>query len=600
MPHKTVDDDVLEEQQKKVDKPMSRLMKYCKPYKKRLTIGVFSVVVASVFGLMPPYLVRIAIDEAIIPGNFDLLWMVVAVLIGAYGGRAVFEYVQNFFLYTFAQEAIYHLRMDTYKHLQELSLSFHSNQPTGKMMSKLSNDINRLQRFLSSTMREITRNITIGIIIGIVLFWMNWKLAFFTLFPIPIIGFMTYHFAGRIRPKWDAVRRSVGEVNSRLHNNIAGIETIKSFVREDYELDRVEEVSNEYRETNVESIKLWSRFFPAVGFAVSIGAVIVLGYGGYLVIQEALTIGTLIAFNAYIWQFYEPMRMLGWITNSHQRAAASASRVFGILEEPIGIKNSEDVEEIGNIKGEVEFDEVTFHYGDPGEEDEEDSALHEVSFKVEPGKTIALVGPSGSGKTTTINMILRFYDPDNGTVKIDGKDIRKLDVKELRDRIGIVSQNAFLFDDDVKANICYGNPKATESEIKEAAKKAAAHDFIVNFKDGYKTQVGEDGVKLSGGQKQRISIARTILNDPEILILDEATSDVDTITEVKIQNAIKELIKDRTTIMIAHDLSTARLADSIICLDDGKVVEQGTHEKLLKKDGLYRELWDMQSSLNKP
>ena len=600
MPHKTVDDDVLEEQQKRVDKPMSRLMKYCKPYKKRLTIGVFSVVVASVFGLMPPYLVRIAIDEAIVPGNFDLLWIVVAVLIGAYGGRAVFEYAQNFFLYTFAQEAIYHLRMDTYKHLQELSLSFHSNQPTGKMMSKLSNDINRLQRFLSSTMREITRNITIGIIIGIVLFWMNWKLAFFTLFPIPIIGFMTYHFAGRIRPKWDAVRRSVGEVNSRLHNNIAGIETIKSFVREDYELDRVGEVSDEYRETNVESIKLWSRFFPAVGFAVSIGAVIVIGYGGYLAIQEALTIGTLIAFNAYIWQFYEPMRMLGWITNSHQRAAASASRVFGILGEPIGIENSEDFEEVGKIKGEVEFDEVTFHYGDPDEEDEEDSALHEVSFKVEPGKTIALVGPSGSGKTTTINMILRFYDPDDGTVKIDGKDIRKLNVKELRDRIGIVSQDAFLFDDDVKANICYGDPKATEEEIKEAAKKAAAHDFIVDLKDGYETEVGEDGVKLSGGQKQRISIARTILNDPEILILDEATSDVDTITEVKIQKAIEELIKDRTTIMIAHDLSTARLADRIICLENGKVVEEGTHKELLKKGGLYKELWDMQSSLNKP
>jgi len=595
-----VDDDTLEEQSERVDKPMSKLMNYCKPYKKRLVIGVVSVITASIFGLAPPYLTRLAIDEAIIPQNFGLLWMVVAGLIGAYAGRAVFEYAQNFFLYTFAQEAIYHLRMDTYKHLQELSLSFHSNQPTGKMMSKLSNDINRLQRFLSSTMREIMRNITIGLVIGVVLFWMNWRLAFFTLFPIPIIGFMTYHFAGKIRPKWDAVRKSVGDVNSRLQNNIAGIETIKSFAREDYELDRVEEVSDDYRQTNVESIKLWSRFFPAVGFAVSVGAVIVIGYGGYLVINEALTIGTLIAFNAYIWQFYEPMRMLGWITNSHQRAAASASRVFGILEEPIGIKNQETPEEVGEIEGEVEFEEVTFHYGDPEEEEEGDSALHEVSFKVNPGETVALVGPSGSGKTTTVNMILRFYDPDDGRVKIDGKDIRTLDIRELRDKIGIVSQDAFLFDDDVKTNISYGDPEADDEKVREAAKKAAAHDFIEDFPEGYNTEVGEDGVKLSGGQKQRISIARTILNDPEILILDEATSDVDTLTEVKIQDAIKELIKDRTTIMIAHDLSTARLADRIICLENGKVVEEGTHEELLENDGLYKELWDMQSSLNKP
>ncbi len=577
---------------------MTKLMNYCKPHKKRLVFGSLSVVVASVFGLMPPYLIRIAIDEAIVPGNIELLMMVVGATAGAYLGKAVFEYSQNFFLFTFAQEAIYHLRMDTYKHLQELSLSFHSNQPTGKMMSKLSNDINRLQRFLSSTIREIIRNITIGLLIGIILFWMNWKLAFFTLVPIPIIGFMTYHFVGKIRPKWDAVRKAVGNVNSRLHNNIAGIETIKSFVREDYELGRIESVSNEYRETNVESIKLWSKFFPAVGFAVSVGAVIVIGYGGYLAMEEVITIGTLIAFNGYIWQFYQPMRMLGWVTNSHQRAAASASRVFGILEEPVGITNRQGAENIDSIEGDLEFENVTFHYGDPDKEEER--ALHDVSFHVKAGETIALVGPSGSGKTTLVNLILRFYDPDDGSVKIDGRDIRDFDVKSLRNKIGIVSQDAFLFDEDIMTNISYGNPEASGEEIKKAAENAAAHGFIESFDDGYRTQVGEDGVKLSGGQKQRISIARTILNDPEILILDEATSDVDTITEVKIQKAIKDLIKDRTTIMIAHDLSTARLADKILCLENGRIVQKGTHEELIEEEGLYSKLWEMQSSLNKP
>ena len=592
------DDDTLEEQKKRVEKPISKLLRYCKPYRRRFIIGAASSILAATFGLMPPYLTRIAIDEAIIPGNFEFLMMVVAVIAGSYLGKAVFTYAQDYFLYTFAQESIYHLRLDTYKHLQELSLSFHSDQPTGKMMSKVSNDINRLQRFLSSIMEQILRNLTIGIVIGVVLFWMNWKLAFFTLIPIPIIGFMTYYFVGKIRPKWDAVRSAVGNLNSRLHNNIAGIETIKSFVREDYELERIKEVSDEYRETNVESIKLWSKFFPAVGFAVSVGGIIVISYGGYLVIEGAITIGTLIAFNGYIWQFYQPMRMLGWVTNSYQRAAASASRVFGILEEPVGIKSKEDAEKLGEIEGNVEFDDVTFHYGDPQEEDER--ALHNISLNVGAGETVALVGPSGSGKTTLVKLILRFYDPDDGAVKIDGKDLKDLDLSDLRDRIGIVSQDAFLFDDDVMTNISYGDEEASEEEIKEAAKAASAHEFIESFDDGYDTQVGEDGVKLSGGQRQRVSIARTILNDPEILILDEATSDVDTITEVKIQEAIEKLIKDRTTILIAHDLSTARLADRIICLEDGKIVQEGTHDELVEKDGIYKELWEMQSSLNKP
>lgn len=595
MPKKVVDDSVLKEQKKKIDTPISKLIEYCEPFRRRMVIGLAALVLATMFELMPPYIMKVAIDEAIIPGQYGLLLMLVGVLAGVYAGRAVFHWIQDLFLFTFAQEAIYNLRMDTYKHLQELSLDFHSNQPTGKMMSKISNDINRLQRFLSSTIREIGRNVLIGVAIGVILFWMDWKLALATLGPIPIIGFMTYKFVGRIRPKWDSVRKAVGNVNSRLHDNIAGIEVVKSFVREDYEAERVDEVSKEYRDTNIDAIRLWSKFFPTIGFIVSVGSIIVLWYGGGMVIAGALTIGTLAAFNGYIWKFYQPVRMLGWVSNSHQRAAASAARVFGILEEPEEVQNKEGAESLEDVEGEVSFENVTFHYGD-----EEEHALNDVSFEIEPGETVALVGPSGAGKTTLVNLLLRFYDPEGGSIKIDGEDIRDLDLKDLRRNVGIVSQDTFLFDDDIRMNISYGDPEAPDEEIKKASKSAVAHDFIKDFPEGYDTQVGEDGVKLSGGQKQRVSIARTILNDPEILIFDEATSDVDTITEVKIQKAIRDLIKYRTTIMIAHDLSTARMADRIICLKDGKIIEEGTHDELIEMDSLYKELWDMQSSLNKP
>ncbi|KXA92605.1 hypothetical protein AKJ64_02710 [candidate division MSBL1 archaeon SCGC-AAA259E17] len=595
MPKKFVDESILKEQKKRIDNPIRRLLSYCKPFKRRLIIGFIALFLSTLLGLMPPYIVKLAIDEAIIPGDTGYLLLLVAVLIGAFAGGSLFQYLQDFFIFTFAQESIFHLRMDTYNHLQKLSLSFFSEQPTGKMMAKLSNDINRLQRFLSATLRDIGRNLLTGLIIGGFLFMLHWKLALVVLIPFPIIGFLTYKFMRKIRPKWDLVRKAVGSVNSRLHDNISNIEVIKGFAREDYESERVKSASQEYRDANVEAISMWSKFFPVVGFIVAIGSVIVLWFGGREVIAGAMSVGTLVAFNGYIWMFYQPMRMLGWLSNSHQRAAASSSRIFGILDEPTEIESEEEAESVEKLDGDIVFENVTFSY-----EDDEKPATHNTSFSLKSGETLALAGPSGAGKTTLVNLLLRFYDPDEGTIRVDGKDIRDFKLREYRKRIGIVSQDIHLFDGTIRENISYGDPDSSEDEIIEAAKKAAAHEFIEDFPEGYEAEVGEDGVKLSGGQKQRISIARAVLNDPDILILDEATSDVDTITEVKIQKAIRNLIKNRTTLVIAHDLSTARAADRILVLDKGEIVERGSHDELLERGGLYKRLWEMQSSLDEP
>ncbi len=583
-------ENLLKEQKERIDNPIKRLIKYSLTYKKKMALGLLAAVIASVFDLFPPYLVKIAIDDAIALGNNDLLYIIGGALIGVYGFRSLFDYFQNNFLFKYAQDTVYKLRVDTYEHLQQLSISFFHENTTGKMMSKLSNDTNRLERFLSHTLRDIVRNSLMFVLIGGVLFWMDWRLAAIAIWPIPIIGLMTLKFAKKIRPKWDEVRESVSDVNSKLDENISGIEVIKGFGRESYEKERVEDVSNKYRNTNFESIDMWTKFFPALSFLISLGSVLIIFFGGGQVIEGTISLGILVAFNGYIWKFYNPAKMLGWLSNSYQRAAASAARVFGILEEPLQIEDKGEVQ-LGRdtVEGSIEFEDVYFCY------DSTEEALSNINLRIEPKQNIALVGESGSGKTTLTNILMRFYEVNKGSVKVDGHDIRDITMASLRDSISTVSQNSFLFNDTVINNIGYGNPDATEEEIKEAAKLAAADEFINKLENGYETVVGEDGVRLSGGQKQRISIARAILKDSPILILDEATSNVDAITELKIQSAIKNLIKDRTALIIAHDLSTARIADKIVAMKDGKIVEKGDHYELLEKEGYYKKLWDIQT-----
>jgi len=423
--------------------------------------------------------------------------------------------------------------------------------------------------------------------IGVLLFWINWQLALVALLPVPIIGGFTYLFIKIIQPKYAEVRSSVGKMNSRLENNLGGIQVIKSSNTEPYESDRVDDVSMDYFDANWDAITTRIKFFPGLRVLAGIGFVVTFIIGGLWVFQETppgpftgeLSVGMFVVFILYTQRFIWPMAQFGQIINMYQRARASSARIFGLMDEPSRLAEDPGAETVGD--GDVVYDDVSFGYDD-------ETIIEDVDFSVEGGETLALVGPTGAGKSTVLKLLLRMYDVDEGSIEIDGQDVRDVTLKSLRRSIGYVGQSSYLFYGTVRENITYGTFDATDEEVREAAEAAEAHDFIENLPDGYDTMVGERGVKLSGGQRQRVTIARAVLKDPDILILDEATSDVDTETEMLIQRSLDRLTEERTTFAIAHRLSTIKDADTILVLEGGEIAERGTHDELLDNDGLTR------------
>jgi len=425
---------------------------------------------------------------------------------------------------------------------------------------------------------------------------------------IPVLGYASYVFVNRIHPKYQDVRSSVGALNSRLENNLGGIEVVKSYTKEEFETDRVEEASEEYLDANWDAISTRIKFFPTLRLITAAGYAATFLIGGWWVMASpdmgvigtplpffngpGMSAGLLVTFLSYSRRFVYPMRRFGDIINDYQYAQAAGERIVGLLDSDPGIADSEDPVELDRVRGRVEYDDVTFEYST--EDGEGEQVLHDVSFSVEPGEFVGLVGPTGAGKTTLMKLLMRLYDVETGSIRIDGTDIQDVTLESLRDSIGYVSQEPYLFYGSVRENIAYGDPDIEDRDIERAARIAGAHEFIRELKDGYDTMVGERGVKLSGGQRQRVSIARAILKDPEILILDEATSHVDNETEMLIQESLSDLIEDRTAFAIAHRLSTVRDADQILVLDDGELKERGTHEDLLSADGLYAGLWRVQ------
>ncbi|WP_340100093.1 ABC transporter ATP-binding protein [Salinibaculum salinum] len=599
------DSDAFEEERAAVDRPMYRLFtEYSDGRRTYFVIGLLSSIFARVLDLLPPLLLAVAIDAVfrgeaafslwLIPSSWlpatdtGQLWLTGGIIAASFLLAAMFHYTRNWGWNRFAQGVQHDIRTDTYDKMQRLNMDYFADKQTGELMSVLSNDVNRLEKFLNDGMNSVSRLVIMVLGIAVILFALNWQLALVALLPVPIIALFTKKFIEIIQPKYAEVRSSVGSLNSRLENNLGGIQVIKTSNTESYESERVEDVSEDYYDANWDAIRTRITFFPGLRLVAGLGFVITFIVGGFWVFDGRVTEGQFVAFILYTQRFIWPMAQFGQIINMYQRAYASAERVFGLMDTPDRIGQRDDAEPLTVTDSDVEYDDVTFGYDD-------EPIVEDVNFEVDGGDTVALVGPTGAGKSTAVKLLLRLYDVDEGAVRVDGTDVRDATVPSLRRQMGYVSQETFLFYGTVRDNIAYGSPGATDEDIRAAAKAAEADEFVRNLPDGYETMVGERGVKLSGGQRQRVAIARAILKDPAILVLDEATSDVDTETEMLIQRSLDRLTEDRTTLVIAHRLSTIKDADQIIVLDDGRVVERGTHDALLDEDGLYANLWAVQA-----
>ena len=568
---------------------LKRLVRYLFPYWPQLALTAFLLLALTVLELTPPLLQRAIVDEVLGARDLARLARLLAGLVGVYALLNLVNAGDLYIRHALGERFIYDLRVRVYAYLQRLSLSFFERTSTGELMSRVTNDVNALEQFVthgaSLTAVDFLRLVgTAGI-----LFALEWRIALLTLLPIPILTVALRLFNQRVRPVYRRVRDRLGDINARLQDNIAGIRVIQAFRREEEALRRFSEESEAYYRARVRGIRYWSTFFPAMRFVASLGTVLALAGGGLMVMRGELSVGTLVAVLAYVASLYEPIHRLTEIDNIVQQAVAAGERIFELLDQKPEIQDAPDAVDLETVEGHIAFEHVWFRYTPDGEE-----VLQDVSFEMRPGEVVALVGPSGAGKTSIANLICRFYDPIRGRITLDGHDLRQVKVASLRKHVAVVLQDTFLFNTTVRENLLCGKQDATEEELVAAAKAAYAHDFIMALPQGYDTEIGERGVRLSGGQKQRLALARAILADPRILILDEATSSVDAEAEYLIQKALRQVLRGRTALVIAHRLSTIRDADKIIALEDGRVREVGGHEELLARGGLYSQLYQRQ------
>ncbi len=588
--------------------PLLRLFSYAKNHRPQIWFASLCTILNKIFDLAPSYLIGIAVDvvverESSLIARLGVATMIeqlavlscLTLLIWSLESLSEFFYDRQW--RNLAQSIQHELRLDAYGHLQELELSYFEDRSSGELLSILNDDINQLERFLDSGAANMLQFLTTVVVVGGSFLAIAPGVAWIAMLPIPFIIWGTLIIQQRLAPRYADVREKAGLISSRLANNFSGIATIKSFTAEWYERDRVRMESEAYRRSNRHAIVLSAAFFPLIRLVVVLGFVATLFFGGVAAFNGQISVGTYGFLVFIVQQLLWPFAFLSEILDSYQRAMASTHRVMGLLDTPVAILHGDRALSPDSIRGEIEFADVTFVYTSEAVSPPEKRSLvlNHLSLHIAAETTIGIVGATGSGKSTLVKLLLRFYEVQSGCILIDGIDIRELNLLDLRQCIGWVSQDVFLFHGTVAENICYGSFDASRAQIIHAAKLAEAHEFIEELPQGYDTIVGERGQKLSGGQRQRLAIARAILKDPPILILDEATSAVDNETEAAIQKSLAKITQNRTTIAIAHRLSTIRNADRIYVMDRGQIVEQGTHEHLLALDGIYTRLWQVQS-----
>ncbi len=567
---------------------LARLFKYLLKYRHRLTIAVVTILIVALATLLPPYLLMIAIDNYITKYDSTGLAFLSVILIGIYLVNWFSDYQRTYQVAWLGQNMVNEMRKQLFSHIQDLSFSFYDRSEAGKIISRVTNDTDTLSNaFVQGVVTVISDFLTLIVIVAVML-WLNIPLTLVTLLVLPMLALLTWILQSRLRRAFRATRKKIAVVTSRLEESISGMKEIQSFTREQDTMETFRQANVADLQANVQAGRLFSLAMPAVQIIGSIGTCIVLWFGGVFALSGGITVGLVVAFLLYVTRFFRPIIDLTMFFNTVQSSMAAAERIFETLDTKPEIIDAENAVELTEVKGEIFFDKVTFGYNP------DKPVLKEVNIHVKPGETLAIVGPTGAGKSTLVKLLSRFYEPQYGTIKVDGYDIRSVTLDSLHRQMGVVLQEPFLFSGTIIENIRYGKLDATKDEVINVAKMVGAHDFIVDFPQGYETDVGERGTRLSVGQRQLLSFARALLRDSPILILDEATSSIDPYTELKIKKGLSVLLKNRTTLAIAHRLSTVRNADNIIAVNEGRIVEEGSHRDLLKKKGMYYRLYKKQ------
>ncbi|WP_188454547.1 ABC transporter ATP-binding protein [Virgibacillus oceani] len=565
-----------------------RLKQFYWPFRKYFFWSLFFLVFVTAITVVYPIILQQTIDEVVLKDRYNIIPYIALAFLIVMIVKGFATYLHQYLGDLFGITSVYTMRDALYEKLQVLSFKYYDNAKTGDLMSRLTADVEGFRFFLSVGFAEVVR-ITLLILFSLsVMFYFSVPLTIVTMAAMPFLAVVVFRFDKRVHPAFRSIRKSFGNLNTRVQENISGMNTVKSLSREGFEIDRFSSSNGTYKQNYIKTSELWAKFFPLMEFIGNVCAVALLAFGGYLVIDGKVTPGELVAFFSLVWYILGPLMNLGFVINLFSQAKASGERLIEILDAKEDIVEKEHAINTP-IKGHVTFKDVTLTYTE-----NDDSALKNISFDAHPGKVIGLIGATGSGKTSITQLITRFYEPEKGEVLVDGKPVSDYQLKSLRKHIGFVLQEPFLFSTSIRENISYGNPDMSDEQIIDAAKRAQAHEFIMEMPKGYDTMLGERGMGLSGGQKQRIAIARAICINPSILVLDDATSAVDMETEFKIQKALKEVMVGRTSFIIAHRISSLKHADEILVLEDGKIFERGTHEQLLNNNGPYQRIYDIQ------